>query len=505
MRDRLETSVKDTFPRWLVKDECRSELRIHELYLEGEIYKHLDKEFDEESTPSGGYIRINRRKPCIQFNLARTLSQNIARKLFAGRHAPSLIHEEKPEVVNKIKKLLEEAKLECAMIEAITKVAVGASCLTFKIVKSDEGVLTITTTVYSASDCYPRFDAARQLSMLRIPIVESGQWFTEKGYFNDSEGDEVDKSKTYWCIKEIDNKEERYFLPIKSSCWNPLEGPASLEIKIQEGVLAPVKHNLGLMPAVWFRNLHGEFPIGSCLFKPALPNIVEYDYGMSQLSLGMKNAACPMTVIEGALIDFTDENGKPVPKSPSRILQFAAKEKDETGAEVSAGKAYYLETNGQSFIAGLAYYRQVKKDAHEQIHASRKDPEKMTTAMSGKAMDAVEEEYGDLAFELRSNFGPDYLSLVKRITRAAITVGHPKANGISSEDVEDLTAGWPDLHDETPQEFQQRVAGIAQGVEAGIMHREDGVEHLQAKTDVAQTKKKGLPKLPKQPTKSKEK
>lgn len=497
MRDTIEKYALRSVPRWQVNNPRLRQLALFDQYLDGTIYKNLPYEFYQDVKFDDVHINFYKRKPNVKFNLARLASTSIARKLFAGRHAPTLILDN-PDSLKKIQDLLNSSNLESEMINLVTRGAVGSVCALFRIVATDDGP-QLVIDVERAIDCYPRFDAAKELVELRIIKEVGGYWFLDNGVVADNKGEAIDPKKKYWLIKKIDKIEEVHFKPIQINLWNPYSDQTAQVVRIAEGTLGPVEHELKMVPAQWFLNMSGgEFPDGGCLFEPALENIITYDFGMSQLWLGLMNSACPITVISGRLLEFKGEDGKPIPRSPSRVLQFESTTKDDDGLMEEGGTAKFLETNGMGFTAGQAYYRQIKKDAAEQICSSRKDPDKVTTSMSGKGMELVEEEFTDLVMELRTSYGQNgYLKLVKKIVRAAIRAKHPLVSGLTEQEVQKLMLSWPDLHEMSAQEQQLFTQSLEQGQEAGVVDQQQAADIYRGKMDIPQTSRKLPKKKPK--------
>lgn len=495
MRDRLEKIALQRLPNWQQNSPRLSKLALWDMYLDATIYDCLRNEFDEDSIPGRStprYIQMKERKPSVKSGLAGTTASNLARKLFAGRHAPSLVLKdgaESNDAIQKLQDLLTEAQVGSQMIWLVRRGSVGSVCATYKIVEIEGEEPQLVMDVHHAVDCFPVFDAAKQLSRLRIAYATAGQWFIDNEVTTDLKGEPVKPTELYWYIRDLDKISETHYVPVPTAAWNPIEGfPESAEIKnlrpIEEGPLAVVQHELGYTPAQWFVNMtDGRFPDGGCIFEPGLDNIVVYDYGMSQLDLGVKNAACPITVLKGNLVQQLDGDNKPIPRSPTRYLQFEPTTKDGDMVE-EGGSAEYLETTGQGFKMGLEFYRQIKKDATEQISASRKDPDKVTTAMSGKGLELVEEENIDLAFDFRTSFGAAYLKMIIKMGRAAIKKNHPLMDGVTEDEVKQVKLAWPDMHDLSPQEFQAFAQGLVAEQEAGVISPAQAQELHRTKVDV---------------------
>lgn len=488
MRRRLEINALGKLPNWQTGDERLRHLALMEMYLDGKIYDNLQYEFDEESVPGGllpKQIKHTDRRPSTRLNAAKTAARNVARKLFAGRHAPSLVLEEHAEAVQKIQKYLQKASVNKEMIGLVTKGSIGSACASFKIVSVDDELFPVIE-VHKATTVFPVFDAAKQLKKLMIAYEVKGRWFLDHGIAFNFKGEKIIPEQKYFYINILEKQRDYFCRPIQLLDWNPVTGDNGLLKEIDEGELAPVEHKLGFVQAQWFVNLSGgAFPDGECLFEPALDNIIAYDYNMSMMDIGLKNAACPVTVIKGNLAQYLDESGKPFDRPATRYLHFEAGTKDPEGISEEGGDARLLETTGQGFLAQQKLLELLKKNINEQISNSRKDPDKVTTAMSGKGMELIEEEFMDLVFELRTSYGEDgYLCMVRKMVLIGIHSEVPELKGVTAEMVKKLELGWPDLHDMSPQEYQQLVTGIATAQETQLIDPQQAQDLHRTKVDV---------------------
>ncbi len=501
MRDRLEQRAITTLKGWQRDNPRLRQLCLMDMYLDGNIYDCLANEFDKESVSAEAgalprQIQIHERKPSTRIGMAKTAARNVARKLFAGRHAPSLICEKFPEATKDIQKYLREGSVQKEMIGLTTRGSVGSVCGTFKNVTIDSEIRLVFDT-HRAQECFPIFDPSKELEKLYIVREVKGSWFIAQGITKTNKNEDVIDNLTYFYVRLLDKQREVFHLPMLAVDWNPVQGPYSALVEIEKGPLKPTIHNLGFVQAQWFVNMSGgEFPDGDCLFEPALDNIVTYDYNLSQMDLGLKNAACPVTVIQGNLVQYSGEDGKPIPRPATRYLHFESTFKNEDTTE-GGGDAHLMESTGQGFLADLKFLELLKKDIKEQISASRKDPDKVTTAMSGAAIELIEEEFMDLVFELRTCYGEDgYLKLVKKMCLSGIKAKHKLLKSVTPEMVAELELGWPDLHDLSPQDYNQLTTGLNQAQEGGLLDQQQAHDLHRAKVDVPATvvrKGKGLP------------
>ncbi len=409
----------------------------------------------------------------------------------SGRHAPTFKHSDSPETLEAVNALIKDTGLNQIMKQAIELGQVGAACITFKFLKNFEEELTLVTDVYRAQDCWPIFDATKELVRLRIAYIVYGSHFIQNGLNFDYEGAEINPNRHYWFVKDLTRNEEIHYFPVASNLYNPGKGEDEKLIQVADGGLGPYVHNLGFVPAHWFINGGGQFPYGDCTFKLALQNVVAYDYLVSQINLGCMASATPRVVIKGSPVCQKDDEGRDIPWDPTHYVQFEAERKDDT-VTMGGGDAKLLEPTGQGMQVGIDKVgRQIKKDAAEQLCLSRKDPDKMTTAMSGKAIENIEEEFNDLIMDFRTCYLLNgYLPFVRKIARAAKLANHPLFAALTLDLLKGLGIDFPQLHEMSPQEFQVFMQALCDGAEAGILDGADAHDLLEAQLDTQRDTKR---------------
>ena len=452
---------------------------ILDMLLEGEIYDHLQYDFTQETRENDEYIPILERRPSYRFNLYKMVSLQLARKLFGGRHNPRIEHDDQ-KVADSIKALCEEADLESIMMQAAAWGSVGAVAVTFKYIDAGKNNPKLVAETHKARYCVPVFDAFKELKILRINYLTEGTHFLHRGQKQDIKGDEIDEKKQYWYICDHTINEEIIYTPILSADWNPT---LFYSDKLKPEIVN--EHKLGFVQAQWFINLSGgDFPYGACTWEPAVDNIIMLDYTMSQLGAGVWYNSAPQVMIRGEPANYEYKDGKVIIRGPSRVIQLPVKDKQED-MEKGEGDAKLLEMTGQGTEVGMRYCEHLKKDALEQISASRKDPEKMTTAMSGKGMEVLEQEYTDLGQELRTQYGSrGYLKLIKKMAAAGKKVKHKLLENVSEKQADGIRLRWPAFHGLSAQEFQAIITGLADGVEKLIITADEGKAYLEAQADM---------------------
>lgn len=472
---------------WAKGDERYLRLAELDAMLEGDFYDCLRYPFYQETTGSGGrgsYVPVSDRRPSFQYNLYNMVADQIARKLFGGRHAPTLVHP-KDKTREALDALKEECKLEAKMIEAAHWGSVGSVCTIFQIVPFKDGDKPKSKVVVKnvrSRHCSPTFNKLDELSKLLIHYQVMGNDFlnAEEAVTLDWEGKEVKGDEGYWMVMELTPTKEVTYLPIPLDKWAPLQGRNDRLV-----VLDVVDHDLGFVPAHWHQYRTGKVKVhdGRCYWEPAISNIIDLDYTISQIGSGVRYNAVPQVVVKGNVVN-TDADGA-LGRGASRFMQVKADIK-EGDLEESDAKIYMLEAKGDGMKIGLEHWAMlVLRIAMQQICASLKDPNKVTTAMSGKGMEVLESEFLDLAQELRTVFGDEgFLKLLKKIAAACAAKNHVLMEGIGIEDIDALTLAWPPLSSIGMVEFNAMCLGLVALIEAQVFSEKEARDFVLAQIDV---------------------
>ncbi|MBY0548709.1 MAG: hypothetical protein K2W95_15675 [Candidatus Obscuribacterales bacterium] len=472
------------YPQWAKADERYRRLDMHDRFLDGSFYDHLPNTFWEEVDHMGRYIPIADRAPSIRFNIPAMLSEQVARKLFAGRHAPSIVHDDS-EIVKRVQALAEECQLDQFMMQATTWGSVGSSAITFKVLKEGEKT-KLVASVWQAKVCRPRFDKFGELSQLRVNYPVEGVFFIENGKKYDVNKELIKEDQQYWFVRDFTTEREVTYVPIKvggKDPWNPLKVESP---KLVEDPDETVSHGLGFVPGHWFINLSlGTYPDGACKWTRALPTMIDMDYRLSQLGMGVGYNSSPQIVIKGKLMNMEDSSGGTIVRGPTRYLQLAPDLKDSDGFGETGNDVKLLEMSGTGIDVGLKYLEACKKVVLAQLSASQKDPNKVTTAMSGKGMELLDEEYIDQVHEFRTSYCSNgLLKVLKKIALTCNAAGHPLAKKIDAGNSDGLTLGYPHMHDIGPSEFAQLIQGLSLAIESQIMDVLQARDLLRAQVDL---------------------
>lgn len=474
MLTKLAKRIK--LPNWAQESPRYVRLTVLDHLLDGTIYDDLPYAFYDEKDDQGKYIRIEDRRPSVQYNLPSYIAKTTARKLFAGTHCPKLIHPDE-EITEALKTLANSSNLFAYMLQASIWASVGSVAITFKLI---EGKYLLE--VWRARFCFPEFAVDGQLSKLRIAYLSRDWGHVEK----DSDGDLINSQVSYWFVRDLDAEGEVNYQPIRETKWNPINGDSAELKPYPEGgpVEGVILHNLKMIPAQWVVNLAGgEFPDGASTFGPAIVMALDMDYTMSQIGRGVRYNAAPQLVLRGEAANLSTDEG--IARSPTNVIQMKGGMKDQTGMSFEAGDAKLLEMTGTGIDAGLKYVAALRKFALETVAAARKDPERTKGPLSGKAVEALDDQFVDLIQELRSSLGDTgLLSLLKKMVIAGIRTGHELFTDMSESDAEDIGLVWKRAIPTAPEALVQIASAMEVLVNNGIMDLEVAQRYIHMALDL---------------------
>lgn len=449
-----------SFPQWA--DARYKRLDIYDRLLDGTFYDHLSSSFyDESENGTHAYIPLHERRPSARYNICAWVSRKIARSLFAGRHAPRFAHSNKA-LQEAATAIATEGFLNTKLLLAAVWGAVGAVAVTFRLDDSGEGQPRIVFAVWRAKYCMPRFDVLGELSSLQIRYLTYGQEFISM--FNiamDDRGRPIAPGELYWFVKEIDTERETIYQPKPKDDWPPTEQAPLLPLPEDK---QPEPHDFGFVPGHWFVNLAGgEPPDGECTFKLGIDTSIDLDYNLSALGRGVRYNASPEVVLIGARKNATinPSNNKTIIRGPTHVIEMEAPRRDPAGNMTGGGDAKLLEMTGQGIAVGLELVEKYRQFALEAISASRKNPDKLSTPMSGRAMEGLDDDPLNLMEELRTGYGDNgALPLMRKAMRAAALFGHRLLDGVDLTELDSLAYYWPKPYQPGAQELGQIGQGL---------------------------------------------
>lgn len=453
-------------PEWVRKNPRYLRLYLLNLWLDGEFYDHIRHPFVQEKTSTNTYIPISKRRPHFVFNVPRQVALKVARKLFAGRQKPGLVSEN-AELLTAAASLLEEGFFDTEMLDAAVKASIGAVCMSFDFKKDGAGVLRIVFETHRSRDCFPEFDGLGELRKLTITSICFGQDFFESGYTHDYKGEPLKAGDRYWCVRVLDLDSNRWFKPIPFEEYDPTKVEDRKKLKEDED--RTTLHNLKFVFAHWMVNKTGAKSKvdGCCAWETALSSCIVLDMTLSQLFRGVWYSVAPTPVFKGKLINQTEgEDGNTVVAGPANAVQFAAGTRDPAGNSIDGGDAHLLETNGAGMKEGREACELGRKYILEQIQSSRKDPDRMrTSAMSGSAMEQMDEDSIDLIQDMRTAIGDQGgLVVTKKALMAAVALKHPLLTNAKIADIVKLTYQWASTYNLSSHELLETVQALVLAV-----------------------------------------
>jgi hypothetical protein len=464
-----ELCAQLNYPAWSKDNPRYRRLFALDALLNNTIYDCLLYEFYCGKGDGGKEPNLNQRRPSLRFNLPRYVSKQIARKLFGGRHAPRFTHQDE-QVVEAATAIVNEGFLMMRMVKAALWGSVGAVAITFRITEGGEGKPRIVFDVWRARYCWPTFDPLGELANLRLAYTTKGATLMALGINTDDRGKKIEEGKEYWFVRDYKGGLELTYQPRDVSDdeakemftrTDLKEFPADAAGKKQWQFTVPDD----VVPAHWFVNLAGqdEPPDGPPTWEDAIDVTIELAYVLSQTGRGVRYNQEPQVVTIGNLKGGTE----PMTSEPSvdrgggHVLQLEAEESDQSGTKRGRGDAKLLEMTGTATKAALEYAEFLWRRGMEIIAASRKDPERMRMPQSGKALDALDEDFWDLIGEEGDAYGTHgMLPLVRKAMRVAAKMEHPLVKGVNLNALDSLGLKWPTTYQPNAQELLNIVQAL---------------------------------------------
>ncbi len=474
MWKRLVSSI--TYPQWATDQGRFVRLDALDRFLDGTLYDHLEFSFYDEVDAGGNYVPIDRRVPSAQLNLPNMVSKLLARKLFAGRHAPRVTHV-RSEVADWLRDVIAQGSLYERMLQACVWGSVGSVAVTFRIVENG-----LHVDIWRAKFCYPTFAPAGGLASLRVQYTVSGRVLLHQGFTVDRKGHDLSPHEQYWFVRDWTADAEITYIPIVVEDYDPYNGPANKDSTLEEDTARTIKHSLGMVPGVWMVNLSGgEAPDGVCTWEAAVSLAIDADYTLSQLGRGVRYNAAPQLVVIGDLKGDEDDR---IQRGPVTVLQFPSAARMEDGSSRGGGDAKLLEMVGNGTQTGMKYIEYTRRLALEAVAVSRKNPEESRGTLSGRAMELMDDSFFDLVHELRSAYGEEgFGALLRKIAVALVRKGLAPP-GIEELDARAFGLRWPRLYGATPQDEMSLIEGMAMATQSNLVDPETAKSYLWAHLDM---------------------
>jgi hypothetical protein len=280
----------------------------------------------------------------------------------------------------------------------------------------------------------------------------AGQLLADSGYAI------TDPAADYWFTRQWDANDETWYEPVQ------VGDPAEPEIDLPRSV----RHGLGFVPLVWVRNLPGPAATGSsldgaCTFRPAVETSIEIDYQLSQAGRGLKYSSDPTLIIK----EPAGSDGEII-KGGGNALVVSEK-----------GDAKLLEIGGTASAAVIEYVRTLRELALESLHGSRANPDRLTAAQSGRALEMLNQGLIWLADNLRVSYGEGALVALMRMVLRAAQVYRLQILGDElykpDPDIR-LTLKWPRWYPLTAEDRLRDAQTLATLISNGTISRETALK-----------------------------
>lgn len=457
-------------------------LEVYNRILDGAFYDHLPHGFHQEMSAANEYVPLRERRPSVRYGICRLVVEDSVALLFSEGHFPTAECDDEP-AKEALAEVIKDLRLNEIMMEAATTGSVGSVALHLRILQQEDGesfrpFVDVKRTGFLTPEYDPR--APDVLVRVREKYKVKGHALADMGYAIDR----ADLNVWFWFARDWDKAAEIWYLP-----WKLLATDETRDTRpYTKDEARTVVHGLGFVPWLWIRNLPGKLKLleaeqqgsqirysdvdGTCTFAGAIDAMIEIDYQLSQAGRGLKYSMDPLLMLKEPAAP--QDSG--FVKSPANGLVVGEK-----------GDAKMLEIGGTAFGVVLDYVRALREFALESAHGNRTDPQKLSAAQSGRAMELMNQALIWLADKLRVSYGEGaMLSLLKMVLAA-----HAKfpltIQGKAMIDIKpdtEVTLRWPNWYSPTAKDRQDIATTLKAHKEAGHMSRETAVKTIAADYDV---------------------
>lgn len=406
----------------------------------------------DEANASHEYIPVRRRKPRVQWRLAKRMADEIGSKLFGEKVAPRFEIDGDPEATYFFKLLAKVSRLRPQLMAAAVKATVAGSCFVRFYFAGGKPVLE----TYQSKWCYPLFSANGDLESIQIRWV----------WTDTMDLDEKGKPREKWGQLFLSRVEDILFnTPVVEHG----QEPAFEEV-------GRVQHNLGFVQGEWFRTtFEMGVPDGQSLIEPAESFFCELDYSASQSSQAVSYNQDPIPLVSGMDVDSIEE----LIRASSRAWNLGRD-----------GEARFLESGLTGVQVAMDMRDKIKQGVQDVTRILLMDPEKiMGSAQSGRALEILHAPLMDIVYTLREAFEPSIESLLTKMAGVAYLLGSVGQGTITippgwAPTSLEPSLVWPDVFPETIEDLQKRVQVASSAANASLISRETAMRWLAESFDI---------------------
>jgi hypothetical protein len=425
--------------------------------LNGQLYDVLPYDFHDERSPAGEYIPLRKRRPSVRYPLCRVVVEDSVSLLFSEGHFPTIDCPDRG-TQSSLASIVRDSRLNLVMTDAAIRGSIGSVAILMRVLNG-----RIFFQVMDSIYLTPIWDPNEPDTLITITerYKVSGAQLSSNGY------DIANPGSDYWFQRSWDNQSETWYLP------SSVDDDGPLEIDLNR----TIRHELGLVPIVWIRNLPGHSSTGdpndgACTFRAALDSQIEIDYQLSQAGRGLKYSSDPTLLLKEPIGSDAD-----IIKGAGNALVVSEK-----------GDARLLEIGGTAAGAVIDYVRTLRELALESIHGNRASPERLTSAQSGRAMELMNQGLLWLADNLRITYGEvALLSLARMIARVS-SVYALRTTGGDLPPMDPATVfslKWPRWYPPSASDRQLDAATLETLVTSGLISRASAIKAIADTYDIA--------------------
>ena len=449
-------TISALVPRDSAYPERTRTLDILNRVLTGTLYNVLPYSFNEERGAGGEYIPLRNRRPSVRYPLCRLVVEDSVSLLFSEGHFPAIDCPD-ARVRQALADLVKETRLNLVMTETAIRGSVGSAAVLMRVLRGRVFFNYIDTLFLT-----PTWDPEAPDDLLSVTerYKVHGKALVANGY-------EVENSdQEYWFSRNWDTDTETWFLP------SPIGSTTAPNVDLGR----TVRHGLGFVPIVWIRNLPG-FSVtgdpndGACTFRAAVESQIEIDYQLSLAGRGLKYSSDPTLLI----------------KEPAGVDSEIVKGAGNALIVSEKGDARLLEIGGTASAAVIQYVGLLREFALESVHGNRANPDRLTAAQSGRALEMLNQGLLSLADSLRVTYGEGaLLALMRMVVRAS----QKYALAIAGERVEaldtsaSLSLRWPDWYPPSSEDRNRDAQTLSTLAAAGHISRETAIKTLAPTYDI---------------------
>lgn len=458
-------TIKATFETDNDYPERTSRLMALTRVLDGTLYDDLKHAFDDERNGNGEYVPLKDRRPSARTRICATVVSDSVSLLFSEGHFPAIeCKDEKTR--DALTKIAKETNLNAVMIDAATRGSVGSVAILLRVLKG-RVFFAVLPTAYMT----PEWDkeAPDTLKSVTERYKVRGSVLKAGGYAIP----DAELNSDFWFQRIWDGSAETWYLP------QSLQDVKDNKAPVVDSART-TKHGLGFVPMFWVKNLPGgDDTDGAPTFPPeAIDLQIEADYLLSQGGRGLKYQSDPTLLIKEPALG--EKGGASLVKGAANAIVTS-----------NEGDAKLLEISGDAATAVMNWVRGLRDIALEGAGGNRSNPDKLSAAQSGRAMELMNQGLIWLADRLRISYGEGaLLSILEMIVRASakFPLKDKKGREIGElNQVEDISLRWPQWYAPTYADKQTQATTLDVLRGAGLMSQETAVKSLAAGYDIADT------------------